>query len=550
MMFQTTTPAGPVAAYIRVSTDEQAARDTPAMQRSAIANYCAQHNLTVFDIYADDITGKLPLGDRPEGKRLLQDAAQGRFSHVIIFKLDRFARSLRVLLDGKEELDKLGIGLISCTEAINTRDPVGDMIFKIIGIVSEWEAENIRLRMRGGKMAKASQGVWIQPIVPYGLQLDENRRLVPWEPEHRVLQEFFTRIDAGETQLAILADVNSRGEECYSTRKVHPQGDPEPAILHRRMWTSGGVAKLLRNRIYRGEYRYNDVVIPDAYAPAIDPALFDRVQARLDGSQQALRGNAAPALVSGMLTCAGCGLRFHRWERKSVFNGKSYSYDYYQCQGRRYGKNKIGYSCDSKLVRVDELDTKIWETVESWARDIRSLEDLISRHEEHVSDLTSHLAEQDTALTQQLHELGDEKQEVLRLARKKLLNSVDLERQLMELGREEEKIQLRLNTVRAQLQQAGQSLDHDATTLTMFRRIQGRLDAGLTLEEKRKIVREVLKGGMVRTVGDGRDKRAEIELEWVFDTSAVTPSSQKNSTGIKVVTTHLLRSIAWQIRAA
>ena len=90
-----------VALYLRVSSEDQAERDTIEAQRYFFGHYVAAHALDVTERYEDNgVSGTLPLHQRPEGRRLLDDAAIGRFATVVVFKVDRLGRSLAVLMEG------------------------------------------------------------------------------------------------------------------------------------------------------------------------------------------------------------------------------------------------------------------------------------------------------------------------------------------------------------------------------------------------------------------------------------------------------------------
>src|SRR3954453_23566664 len=84
-----------VALYSRVSTEDQTDRGTIKAQRDFLANFAQLYGLEVGGEYVDDgFSGTLPLGDRPDGKRLLDDARQDRFGVVLVYRLDRLGRSL------------------------------------------------------------------------------------------------------------------------------------------------------------------------------------------------------------------------------------------------------------------------------------------------------------------------------------------------------------------------------------------------------------------------------------------------------------------------
>src|SRR5439155_16876540 len=84
-----------VALYMRVSSEDQAERGTIGAQRDFLRQFAKLYQLPIAEEYADDgVTGTLPLGDRPDGQRLLHDAGTGRFTCVLVYRVDRLGRSL------------------------------------------------------------------------------------------------------------------------------------------------------------------------------------------------------------------------------------------------------------------------------------------------------------------------------------------------------------------------------------------------------------------------------------------------------------------------
>src|SRR3954465_1443255 len=82
-----------VAIYARVSTEDQAERETIQAQLDFLRRFVDLHELPVAGEYVDDgISGAVPLGDRPEGRRLLIDAEAGCFGVVLVYRLSRLGR--------------------------------------------------------------------------------------------------------------------------------------------------------------------------------------------------------------------------------------------------------------------------------------------------------------------------------------------------------------------------------------------------------------------------------------------------------------------------
>lgn len=94
--------------------------------------------------------------DRPELKAALDYLRSG--DTLVVWKLDRLARSLRQLIDTFEHLNERGIGLRSLTEAIDTTTPGGTLIFHIFGALAEFERSVIRERTNAGLAAARARG--------------------------------------------------------------------------------------------------------------------------------------------------------------------------------------------------------------------------------------------------------------------------------------------------------------------------------------------------------------------------------------------------------
>ena len=87
--------------------------------------------------------------ERPELQRLLKDMLR-EGDVLVVWKLDRLARSLKQLIDTAEDLKARGIGLISLTDAIDTSSPGGMLVFHMLGAIAEFERALIRERTTAG----------------------------------------------------------------------------------------------------------------------------------------------------------------------------------------------------------------------------------------------------------------------------------------------------------------------------------------------------------------------------------------------------------------
>jgi DNA invertase Pin-like site-specific DNA recombinase len=141
------------AIYTRVSTTDQ----HPEMQEQELRDYVASRNWTIHRVYSDKgVSGTVE--KRPGLDALMEDCRRRKVDLVIVWKFDRFARSLKQLLNALELFRELGIGFVSCTEAIDTSLPHGEMLFQIIGAIAQWERSLIVERVKAGLQLARQQG--------------------------------------------------------------------------------------------------------------------------------------------------------------------------------------------------------------------------------------------------------------------------------------------------------------------------------------------------------------------------------------------------------
>ena len=130
--------------YARVSTDQQ----DHALQLDALrAAGCEK-------VFVE--TGSGTRADRPELAKALEQVRQDDV--LVVWRLDRLARSLRHLIDIADELNRRGVALKSITENIDTTTPSGRFMFNILGALSSMEREIIVERTRAGLIAAAARG--------------------------------------------------------------------------------------------------------------------------------------------------------------------------------------------------------------------------------------------------------------------------------------------------------------------------------------------------------------------------------------------------------
>jgi putative DNA-invertase from lambdoid prophage Rac len=134
------------AIYVRTSTAD---RQNPDGQENELRALVEKRGWKVFRVYRDHgLSGAK--ANRPALDEMWSDCRAGRISVVCIWALDRFGRSLKNLIDGLEELQRLGIDFFCLKQDLDTTSPAGRLLFHIVGAVSQFEHELIRSRISMG----------------------------------------------------------------------------------------------------------------------------------------------------------------------------------------------------------------------------------------------------------------------------------------------------------------------------------------------------------------------------------------------------------------
>ncbi len=144
-----------VAVYARVSTLGKG-QDTEVQLRE-LRQFAQARGWQIAGEYVDEgISGAKE--KRPQLDLLMADAHRRRFDAVIVWRFDRFARSVSHLLRALETFNALGVAFVSLSESLDTSTPAGKMVFTVLGAVAELERSLIAERVRAGLRNARAKG--------------------------------------------------------------------------------------------------------------------------------------------------------------------------------------------------------------------------------------------------------------------------------------------------------------------------------------------------------------------------------------------------------
>ncbi len=149
---ESTRPIAQVALYARVSTLNN---QDPEMQLAELREYAGRRGWQIVEEFTDQgVSGCKE--SRPALNRLMSDACRRRFDAVLIWKIDRFGRSLKHLVNALAELAALGVAFISLRDNLDLSTPSGRLMFQIIGAMAEFERALIQERFSTSALSSTS----------------------------------------------------------------------------------------------------------------------------------------------------------------------------------------------------------------------------------------------------------------------------------------------------------------------------------------------------------------------------------------------------------
>jgi site-specific DNA recombinase len=506
-----------VALYVRVSTDEQADRETIKLQLDFLRRLAELHNVAVADDYVDDgVSGTIPLGERPEGRRLLDDAEAGRFGSVWFYKVSRLGRKLGVLLDAHAALERLGVSVRSGTEPLDTGTPIGVFVFQLLGSMAELDRETIKENTSRGRDRVAKEGRHTGGPIPVGLDVDEHNRYHPSIrrveelgcDEADMMREVFRRIANREaTAVAEVARLHARGVP----RVKRYGGKKARAIVNPEGWTYSSLRQAITNPIYKGEAvlrsRYGTVVRP---VPAlVDTDTWQRAQDALKlNRSMGPAGRTRPYHLTGLIRCANCG--------RSYTGSPTDGVRRYRCstnggaaRGRPCGR------CRSKSLPADWLEEQVWDHVREFILDPgAALDEYRARLRERMAAVSG-ADEQRRLILARLAETDAEEERVVFLFRKGGISDVVLERQLNDIAADRGRLRAELESLRmavALVEAQEADLTTSARALAKMREELAAIEAADDWGRKREAIKEYVREVVVESKGAGRTMTAVVKV--------------------------------------
>jgi len=291
-----------VAIYARVSTDEQAERQTIAGQLDACREYCLAKGYEIVAEFRDDgVSGATPFDERPQGRLLLEVTRDGLFSKVVVYCVDRLGRDVAEGIQARKELERRGAPLEFVLQSFDGT-PEGQLAFNIFLSFAEYERAAIRRRTMSGRLRRVKGGKYQTSRPPFGYTYNrQSGQLEPHPENAAIVREMFQWACEG----AGLYTITSRLEE----KGILPPSFSYPKRQSNWGWHFTTVHKILTAPRYIGRNTYGGE--PMTCPAIVDEEIFVAVQHGLKRRKaDSSRNTQHSYLLQHLVYCRHCGGRY------------------------------------------------------------------------------------------------------------------------------------------------------------------------------------------------------------------------------------------------
>ncbi len=508
-----------VAIYERVSSDDQRERETIKTQTDVIDRYLAMHpNVRVYRRYRDDgVSGTIPMNQRPAGKRLLEDAMNGRFTEIWVTRPDRLGRNEIDLLQLYALLEGLGVELVGIAE------PIGDrFVYGIHAVVSAANRRRFLAQSAEGMARAARDGRYCGGIVPLGYKVEgkkQTARLVPsdivmwrtWTEADVVIQIYGWLVEgwscrkiADHLSALGVPTVYSKDDRCVKERvgkrKKRTQG----------VWRAGRIRNLVVNPVYKGEYHYgrrrtrpsSQEPIVAAVPPLVSPEVWGAAKETLARNRIMAKGATRTYVLRSVIRCGLCGLTYSGTVGRNVV--------WYRCNGQIVGRGKHEGRCKAKSIRGDCLVPLVWGDCVRFLLEPGDIIEELTAELNQTSEAA--LTEAERQLVEDaLGNISGQRDRIIDVYRRGRITADEFDSQMESIGDEEETLRRRLADL-VPTEPPTQDMPSEELLSGVRRRLNEGVDDGMRQEIVSLLVRRIT----VKTEEANGTKRATLIIEYRF----------------------------------
>ena len=392
------------AIYCRLSKDDDLEGESASIgnQRDLLFRYCDEQGFRVCGVYQDDGFSGLSM-ERPDLKKLLEDAKKGNFDVILTKDLSRLSRNY--LHTGhliEEYFPRCNVRYIAINDAIDSNTDNDIAPFRYV--LGELYSKDVSKKVHSAYLTKAKSGKFTGCLAPFGYKkspTDKNQLIIDEETAW-IIKKIYEYARNGHGPNYIRRKLEDEEIPCPAwwnrqkgLRNKYTKFEREDPERGRFIWDFTTIKEILENPVYIGsissqksQYKFKTgwlrdkkpeewIIVPDCHEPIIDKAIFDIVREKVKHRKRPdAFGNYS--IFAGLLKCGQCGKAMNI--RKANQKGEV---RIYTCS--KYNKYGVAH-CSQHRMRYETLYNIVLDQIRSYAKQaLADEDDVISKLQENCN---------------------------------------------------------------------------------------------------------------------------------------------------------------------
>ncbi len=363
------------AIYCRLSRDDGFNDESESItnQKMLLTEYCFKNKWEIYDVYCDDDYSGLDI-NRPQFKRLIEDARDRKFDIIICKNQSRFSRDMEVVEKYIHFLLPVwGIRFIGVVDNADTMNKYGKKARQINGLINEWYCEDISENVKAALNVKKRNGQYLGFWCPYGYRLMAgNSKKLELDPEtayivKRIFDMYCQGISVKEICRSLTEDGIKTPYEYKRSTGIN-YFNPAAKIENTGIWSQSTVRKILKDKTYTGaliqcrekkvSYKSPKIIrtqpqewieVENCHESIIDLYTFKKASEIMALRRKSSSSRKGGALI-GKVYCMECG--------SALVRNNCHSVIYLRCPKRAEGK-----CCPMKSVKYDDIEKTVKDII-------------------------------------------------------------------------------------------------------------------------------------------------------------------------------------------
>ena len=496
-----------MALYLRVSTDEQTKGYGLSVQKDKLLAFIQSqdYSLDKKHIYTEEgFSGTLPINDRPELKRLFSDAHNKEFDVVLVYRLDRFFRKTRLLLESIDQLNTYGVGFRSITEAFDTTNSTGKFMTTLLGAVAEMERDTIRERTMNGKASAAKAGKWTTGVPPYGYRINKaTKKLIVVEEEAKVVRKLYEML---VYERLPLRDISRQINYLKISSPKHTTIKTRNTL---NFWHVRTIGRMLTNETYTGHAFFRKYLRPFnnltsliddnlkrpkedwieiSVPPIISIDLFNKAKEQLTlNRENAKRNTKQKYLYAKLLDCGYCKYKLFSGFQPPRKGRNGIGTKYYHGINRKSTDVGTTNRCVTNCIQCAESRLEpIWDSLKNILKDPKNTIPALEKYtfqNENKESVRKKISESEN----RLEALANKIKKLVKVYVESDLDEKEYKSRMSEYKREEEKIKQEISKLNNFIVSRKDNVDRHKILQELHSKVKDRIESA-TYEDKLFII--------------------------------------------------------------